>query len=222
MAQGHFIVIDGPDGAGKGTQIAMLRDTLPHRYGRPASDFVFTREPGGSPFAEKLREANLSPEAKEASGSVMIQLFGAARLDHIEKIILPALAAGKVVVSDRFDAATFAYQVVAQEGGKRALELFSLQRQAIEPLFFAHHGWRTIILDVPAEIGMERSAKRRGQQRTHFDERDAAFHDAVRRGYLRYRENHRYGTHVIDASRTPCLVHHDVIGIFDRVLGKPA
>src|SRR3989338_7150230 len=98
---GHFFVIDGPDVAGKGTQIRMLKDPLLHRYGRPPEDFVFTREPGGSPFAEEIRKFILSPEAKEASCAVMVQLFGAARFEHLYAIVLPALVAGEVVISDR-------------------------------------------------------------------------------------------------------------------------
>ena len=219
---GHFIVIDGPDGAGKGTQIDMLKGVLPHRYGRPDSDFVFTREPGGSPFAEKIRELILSPGAKEASGAVMVQLFGAARFEHLEQTVVPALDAGKVVVSDRFDASTYAYQLIAQKGGRVAGTLFHRQNELVRDMgCFFGRGWATIVLDVPAEIGMARSAKRRGQAHTHFDSRDTAFHELVRDGYKRYA--HQFlGVSVIDASRTPCLVHHDVIAVFDRILGGPS
>ncbi len=216
---GHLIVIDGPDGAGKGTQIEMLKGVLPSRYARPASDFVFTREPGGSPFAEKVRELILSPGAKEVSGAVMIQLFGAARFEHLERTVVPALDAGKVVVSDRFDASTYAYQLIAQKGGRVAGTLFHRQSELIRDMgCFFGKGWTTIVLDVPSEIGMARSAKRKGQEHTHFDSRDIAFHELVRDGYRRY-ANQFLGVSVVDASRTPCLVHHDVVEVFDRVFG---
>ena len=219
---GHFFVIDGPDGAGKGTQIEMLKDTLPHRYGRPAEDFVFTREPGGSPFAEKIRKLILSPEAKEASASVMVQLFGAARFDHLEQTIIPALAKGKVVISDRFAAATYAYQVVAQDGGKATWDLLETQNILIKNLDgFSTKRCTTIILEVSAEIGMNRSAVRKGQTRTHFDARDIAFQQAVHKGFGVY--SNPFGHTVwVDASRTPCLVHQDIIAVFDSILGGPS
>ncbi len=218
---GHFVVIDGPDGAGKGTQIEMLKGVLPSRYGRPASDFVFTREPGGSPFAEEIRKLILSPEAKEAVGGVMVQLFGAARFDHLEKVIMPALEADKVIVSDRFDAATYAYQLFGQQGGDTSKDLFLLQRTTIEKLpCFLDSGWTTIILDIDAETSKERARKRQGQVANHFDERPLSFYQAVRYGFCAYAEIIPDVT-IIDANRTPCLVHHDVIAVFDRALGGP-
>ncbi|MDO8408235.1 MAG: dTMP kinase [bacterium] len=220
--EGHFVVIDGPDGAGKGTQIGMLKDTLSHRYGRPAEDFVFTREPGGSPFAEKIRKLILSPEAKEASASVMVQLFGAARFDHLEQTIIPALEAGKVVVSDRFEAATYAYQLFGQDGDRAERNLFAAQRTEIERLLgYADKPWTTIILDIDAETGKERAKKRRGQSANHLDERPLIFYRAVRNGFRAYAETVP-NTTIIDASRTPALVHQDIIAVFDSILGGPS
>lgn len=218
---GHFIVIDGPDGAGKGTQIELLKKVLPTRYGRPPEDFVFTREPGGSPRAEYIRGLILDEQMKGASGAVMIQLFGAARLDHLEETIVPALAAGKVVVSDRFDASTYAYQLVAQNGGKAAQEIFSTQRILIANLeCFSGKGWTTIVLDVQPWVSRERLASRGGEKLTHFDTRPMEFHVGVANGYRDY-ERRYSGVRFVNASRTPCLVHHDIIDIFDRVLGGP-
>lgn len=222
---GHFFVIDGPDGAGKSTQIGMLKDTLSHRYGRPASDFIFTREPGGSPFAEMIRKIILSDQAEKAHEAVMVQLFGAARFDHLVETVIPALEAGKTVISDRFDASTYTYQIVAGGGNNPARALFNAQRKIIEEAHsFFGLGWTTILLDVVAKTSKARAKKRAGEKgvANHFDRQPLEFYQAVREGYQEYAKHYPEGICVIDASRTPALVHHDVIAVFDSILGGPS
>lgn len=217
MPRGQFIVIDGPDGAGKGTQIELLKGVLPQRYGRPATDFVFTREPGGSPRAELIRDLILSGEMAEASGLTMLHLFAAARADHVETVIKPALAAGKVVISDRFDGSTFAYQIIAQGATQLISEFHGMHAQLRALL----GDWTTILLDVPPEVSHERITNRGGAKATHFDERSALFYDLVRSGFFKYENDFAQGMHSMNADHTPCVVHHCVIDIFDRVIGPP-
>lgn len=175
-----FITIEGGEGAGKSTQVKLLKERLPELF--PEAGFCFTREPGGSEFAEELREVIFSSKAKELSGKGMFGLFATARQDHIERVIRPALDAGKAVICDRFAAATFAYQACAM-------------RNPISEEFFKHYYQEldatpvvTIILDIDPVTGQERVAKRNGQDINHFDERDLEFHVGVRNGYHRFAE----------------------------------
>ena len=108
-----FITLEGGEGVGKTTQRKLLEERLPQLY--PDQEFLFTREPGGSPFAEALRDTIFSKLAADADGKTMFGLFAAARADHIRRVIRPALAAGKVVICDRFAAATYTYQGCAME-----------------------------------------------------------------------------------------------------------
>ena len=216
MQKGQFFVLDGVDGSGKGEQIKLLKEKLPQLY--PDREFVFTREPGGSPYAEQMRVLMLNNiYAKDASGEVMIQLFGAARFDHLGKIVFPALNAGKVVISDRFDGSTYAYQIMAQQGGYLAQKFFRLQRRLICEML---PSWSTIILDVDTAIAMSRRGGRTGQESTHFDEREAAFHEAVRRGFRSYvREYLSPDMAIVDAGRTIEEVHQDILALFRDKLG---
>ncbi len=175
-----FITIEGGEGAGKSTQIRLLAEQLPQLF--PTATFHFTREPGGSDFAEELRTVIFSSKAKELSGKGMFGLFATARQDHIERIIRPKLDDGTTVICDRFAAATYAYQACAM-------------RNPISEDFFKHYYEQldatpvvTIILDIDPRIGMQRVASRNGQDKNHFDERDLTFHDAVRDGYRRFAE----------------------------------
>lgn len=209
-----FFVIDGVDGAGKGEQISRLKRDLPSLY--PEKEFVFTREPGGTnvPLAEDIRSLILSDRAKVASGAVMVQLFGASRFEHLEKLILPALRTGRVVVSDRFDCSTWAFQIAGQGGGKRAVTLFNVQRALIEGMLGT---WTTIILDVDVDTAMQRTGNRKGQAHTHFDTRRKEFHEAVRAAFQTYANEFRH-THIIDASRSIDEVYVDVLEIVRRGL----
>lgn len=176
----QFITIEGGEGAGKSTQIRLLEKRLPELF--PDAKFHFTREPGGSPYAEKLREVIFSSDAKHLSGKGMFGLFVTARQDHVEQVIRPKLDEGFTVICDRYAAATYAYQACAM-------------RNPISEEFFKHYHKEldatpvvTIILDIDPRIGAKRVASRNGQDMNHFDERDLSFHDAVRDGYRRFAE----------------------------------
>jgi dTMP kinase len=202
MRKGHFFVLDGGEGSGKSTQMELLKERLPSLF--PEEKFVFTREPGGSPFAQTIRNLILSDEAKEASGHTMIGLFIAARADHVEKIVLPALEAGNIVVCDRYLAATYAYQIVAQ------------QHTELREMYKAHATHMpqpdlTLFLDIDPSVAEQRLLLRREEQ-NHFDIRGIEFHERVREGFREYtREFSQKETVFIDASKAIESVARDII-----------
>lgn len=168
--KGRFVVIDGGEGAGKSTAIQSLRVRYP--------DAVFTREPGGSPFAEKIREVIHEPEAAHADAVTLFNLMWAARTDHIRNTIMPALEQSRLVICDRFDSSTWAYQIVAQENANLA-ELFWHMRKAVVPPELPHvYIW----LDIDPAIGLQR-VHSRGEKLSHFDARKLTFHEKVREGF---------------------------------------
>lgn len=170
------MVLEGGEGAGKTTQIKRLQQQLPQEF--PDREFVFTREPGGSPFADQIRSLILSDSGKDANGFTLLGLFVAARADHVAKVVLRALTQGKVVICDRYLAATYAYQVVAQEN------------REVEELFWSHvklvpQPDLTLLFDLEPQIAQERVNARAGEK-THFDSRDIDFHQRIRAGFDEY------------------------------------
>lgn len=168
--KGRFIVIDGGEGAGKSTAIQSLRAHYP--------DAVFTREPGGSAFAEKIRNTIHEPEAGQADAITLFNLMWAARADHICHTIKPALEKNQLVICDRFDSSTWAYQIVAQENASLA-ELFWHMRKAVVPPKLPNvYIW----FDIDPTIGLQR-VHSRGETLSHFDARKLTFHEKVREGF---------------------------------------
>ena len=182
-----FITFEGVDGAGKSTHLTWFADALRQR----GLDVVVTREPGGTPLGEQLREILLN-QAMSAGTEAMLMF--AARLEHIEQVIKPALRAGKWVVSDRFSDASFAYQ-----GGGRGLDWNKLKQ--LEQ--WVHGDLQpdlTLFFDVPVEVAKQRLANNASLDR--FEQEQADFFECVRAGYhKRVQENpQRYA--VIDAAKT--------------------
>jgi dTMP kinase len=183
-----FITFEGGEGTGKSTQIRMLADYL-RRQGK---DVLLTREPGGSAGAEKIRELLLS-ERKNFSPKNEVLLNFAARLDHVETLIAPALAAGKTVLSDRFFDSTYIYQGVAQGVDKVFID--EVRRLTIGN--FAPH--LTILLDIDPKIALAR-AKARGDA-NHFEAMDLSFHIKIREGFLQLAEKNPQRFVIIDADK---------------------
>ncbi len=189
MKKGKFIVIDGGEGCGKSSQMKLLQE----KY--TGQRFIFTREPGGAPFAEKIRSLILSPEAKGASGETQFGLFWAARADHMNALVKPSLLAGKNVISDRFDSSSYAYQVFGQEA-KHLKKLFLEMRKVYLGKFVPD---LYIFLDVKPEVGLARVASRKGEI-NHFDEQKLDFHKRIRKGYLDFVK--KFPHKIIDANKS--------------------
>ena len=173
---GRFITLEGGEGAGKSTQARRLAKHLENL----GISVVVTREPGGSPGAEVLREVILSGAAAPFGPSGEAILFTAARIDHIDATIAPALKQGKWVVSDRFADSTRAYQGAA--GKLDSALIASLERVALGEL----RPDLTLILDLPVAVGMARAADRRGRgaKADRFEAEGTQFHETLRRAFL--------------------------------------
>jgi dTMP kinase len=173
--RGRFITLEGGEGAGKSVQAKRLEE----RLRSVGLEVVRTREPGGSPQAEILREAILSGFAAQFGPEGEALLFAAARADHLDKTILPALARGAWVVSDRFADSTRAYQGAA--GNLPPKYIARLEQVVVG----ANTPDLTLILDIPAEAGLKRAAKRRGKGGAdRFEAEALAYHQTLRRAFL--------------------------------------
>jgi dTMP kinase len=196
MTQGHrgrFITLEGGEGAGKSVQAKRLEAALTAL----GLDVVRTREPGGSPHAEELREAILSGFGARFGPEGEALLFAAARIDHLDKTIVPALERGAWVVCDRFADSTRAYQGVA---GKLPPGFIA---QLEEVTVGANRPDLTLVLDVPAQAGLERAATRRGSEAAdRFEAEGLAFHETLRRAFLDIAAAEPQRCAVIDATRS--------------------
>lgn len=193
---GTFITFEGGEGAGKSTQISRLRARI-EALGMPV---VATREPGGSPYAEEIRAFILDGKAKELGPFAEAVLFTAARIDHLDQTIGPALRAGTYVLCDRFADSTRAYQ--GASGDVEAPLINALERAALNGL----RPDLTLILDLPVEAGLERAALRRqakGQGVDRFEQEDAAFHSKLRETFLAIAKAEPGRCVIIAADRSP-------------------
>lgn len=188
--RGIFLTIEGGEGVGKSTNIQFIAETLE----QAGVEFILTREPGGTPLAEDIRQLLLTPREESVAENTELLLMFAARAQHIAQVIEPALAAGKWVVCDRFTDATFAYQ-----GGGRGI---SMQKIAdleqwvqgdLRPDF-------TLLLDADIKIGMARANKRGALDR--FEQEQQQFFENVRAAYLAMAKQFSQRYRVIDAAQS--------------------
>lgn len=191
-ARGRFITLEGGEGTGKSTLQNGLRDRLSEQ----SIDAVLTREPGGTPRAEAIRALVLNPPGgKSFSPLAEALLMNAARSDHLDLLIRPALAEGKWVICDRFSDSTRVYQGVAGDVAARILE--SLEDHVVSQT----RPDLTLILDAPVTLAHERRAARAGSQDV-FEQRDAAFHHSVRQAFAEIARKEPGRCRLIDASRS--------------------
>jgi dTMP kinase len=190
---GRFITLEGGEGAGKSTQAA----TIARRLGTFGIDVVLTREPGGSPGAEIVRHVVLSGAAKSLGPVAEAVLFAAARGDHLENLIKPALNHGNWVVCDRFLDSTRVYQGILGEAGRpfvKGLEKLTVG-DAMPDI--------TFILDLPAEIGLARARERRaGDAPDRFEQEDLDFHKKLNAAFREIAAEEPQRCVLIDANRT--------------------
>lgn len=188
MARGRFISVEGGEGAGKSTNIEGVRARL-HAAGLRV---VVTREPGGTPLAEEIRQLLLAPREEGVCEDTELLLVFAARMQHVERVIKPALARGDWVISDRFTDATIAYQGAGRRMGVERI-------QALRRLLLGEFAPDlTLLLDVPVDSGMQRLAGRGAPDRFEMEGRE--FFDRVRAAYLQLAAAEPARFRVIDAA----------------------
>lgn len=192
MTQGRFITFEGGEGAGKSTQVRILAERL-HACGH---EVVATREPGGSTGAEAIRALLLTGDADRWSAVSETLMMYAARRDHIERTIRPALARGAWVISDRFSDSSKAYQGAG--GGVAPGLLAAMDTFVVEDT----RPHLTLILDLPVEQGLERAGLRGGAE-MRFEAKGLAFHQRLRDHFLEIAKAEPGRCAVIDAAMTP-------------------
>jgi dTMP kinase len=213
MKRGKFITIEGGEGVGKSTQISLLRDALTAR----GVDVVVTREPGGTPRAERIRELLLETSDESMPVTCELLLMFAARATHIENVIRPALTRGAWIVCDRFTDASYAYQGGGRGVGREhiaALEKF-VQGQLRPDL--------TLLLDAPVDVGGARASARNAAAGSsdRFEREQRAFFERVRNAYLERAHNEPSRFAIIDATADREVVARAIMSAIDsRLLVK--
>jgi dTMP kinase len=212
IKRGILIVVDGGEGSSKGTNIKKAK-----KYW--GNQIVTVRDPGGSPYAEDIRYIiRDSLNAKQANGETMFFLFWAARLDLMKNTIIPALNAGKIVICDRFDSSTFAYQITAQKQAGLTRLFWDIRLHHLgdyRPDLYVH-------LDLDPEIGLARKKNQKGEKKNHFDKRKLQFHKDVREGFKEFfsEENHGINSVTINAENSKKEVWEDFKKIIDAQMKK--
>jgi dTMP kinase len=201
VKKGRFITFEGGEGSGKSTQIKLLCDAL-RALG---IDVVQTREVGGSPSAEAIRDLWLTPKDGHWDALTELLLISAARREHLVKTVFPALARGAWVVSDRFADSTRAYQGVGLGLGLDVVdEIYRCVAQEFEPDL-------TLLLDLPVKTGLARMTKRGGQD-DRYQQKNIDFHQTLRDAFLALAQKYAARFRVIDASGDTSSVSKDIIG----------
>lgn len=206
--RGKFITVEGLEGSGKSTQMAVLERRL-DELGIPA---IVTREPGGTPLAERLREIVLRPGPERISAITELLIMFAARAVHLDSLIRPALEQGTWVLCDRFTDASFAYQGAGRGISEEFIAALETSIQgSLRPDV-------TFLLDVPVAVGLQRAATRRGRSTPdRFEQEDLAFFERVRRGFLELAARHPERIRVIDAERSQAEVSAALLAQLDSL-----
>ncbi|MCI7160753.1 MAG: dTMP kinase [Lactobacillus amylovorus] len=175
---GYFVSFEGPDGAGKST---VLKEVLAKIGSKLKPQYLVTREPGGSKIAEKIRDIILDPANDKMDAKTEALLYAAARSQHVEEIIKPALEAGKIVFSDRFVDSSLAYQGEGRDLGiKEVKQINDFATNKLDPDL-------TFFIDVAPEIGLSRIQKLRPGQEDRLEQENLSFHTKVYQGFLEVR-----------------------------------
>jgi dTMP kinase len=210
---GLFVSFEGGEGAGKSTQIRRLEDALRRR----GHDVLVTREPGGSIGAEAVRHVLLSGAAEDFGTRMEALLFAAARNDHVEEVIRPALKRGRIVLCDRFMDSSRVYQGVT--GNLEPDFIEALQRIAVNGIVPDC----TLILDIPASVGLERAHKRgaatsAGAEPDRFEKEELETHEKRREAYLDIAANDPARCHVVNAMQPEEMIAEEILSIVTQLL----
>ncbi len=204
--RGLFITVEGGEGVGKSTNIAFMQQVLEEK----GFEVIVTREPGGTPLAEEIREVLIKNREEKVVSETELLLMFAARAQHLHQKILPALEQGQCVISDRFTDATYAYQ----SGGRGV----SAEKVALLETFVqgAFRPDITFLFDAPIEIGMARAKKRGSLDR--FEEEEVSFFNRVRDNYLQRASKEPKRFKIIDASQSLEAVQASLLEWLNRSL----
>lgn len=203
---GLFVTFEGVEGCGKTTQIRLLEDFLKLR----SHDTILTREPGGTHIGDQIRKVLLSVENRGMFPVTELFLYAAARSQHVEEVIGPALKDGKIVLCDRFSDATTAYQGAARKIERDFLsQVHKIATGGLKPDL-------TILLDLPAEIGLKRAWERNERERLtgkedRFEQEAVEFHERVREGYLEIAREEPFRVKVFNALEPIDNVHQRIV-----------
>ncbi|WP_248621095.1 dTMP kinase [Enterococcus cecorum] len=190
MANGLFITIEGPDGAGKTT---VLNELFPRLQMIAKKEIIKTREPGGVLIAEKIRQIILNPDHRQMDERTEALLYAAARRQHLVEVIIPALNEGKIVICDRFVDSSLTYQGAGRRiGMKEIAQINEFATEGLEPDF-------TLYLDVDSDTGLRRIQNHRKKDIDRLDLEGLEFHQRVRHAYLKLAEENPVRIHRIDA-----------------------
>lgn len=203
---GLFITMEGADGSGKSTQIEKLKDYLSSK----GYDIILCREPGGTIISESIREVILNPEFTMMGNMTELLLYASARAQLVEEVIRPALEEGKVVICDRFVDSSVVYQGIAR--GLGIERVYEVNRYAMGDTV----PQKTILLDLPAEIGISRKKGQKELDRLELE--TIEFHQKVAEGYriLAKRDSNRIC--VIDATKPIDEIHNEIKEIVDKLI----
>ena len=204
---GKFISIEGIEGAGKSTQLAFIEAYLKQQ----GKEVIVTREPGGTALGEQIRELLLAPRDEGMAVDTELLLMFAARAEHIEQVIKPAIERGDWVISDRFVDATFAYQ-----GGGRGISNDRIEQLSAWTL----NGLETditFLFDLSVELGQQRVISRNGVV-DRFEQEKAAFFQKIRDSYLQRSQQEPNRIKVIDASKTISDIEHQLTIALETLL----
>lgn len=212
MTRGLFLSFEGGEGSGKSLQAKRLSEAL----GAGGREVVLTREPGGTPAGEQIREILLHAQEIALSAEAQVLLYSSARAQNVREVIRPALEAGKIVIADRFFDSTFAYQGYGHDVARDAIR--AATALAVGPT--VPH--RTFLLDIPVTVGLARSGWSARSTWDRFEVLDPAFHERVRQGYLELAGSEPERWVVVNADRDPEAIAADIRREVDALLGTPA
>ncbi|MEW9702429.1 dTMP kinase [Paenibacillus sp. SI8] len=211
---GIFITFEGPDGAGKTTQLRRLAEA----FRQNGHDVVVTREPGGTTISDKIRSIILDPVHQEMVDQAEVLLYAASRAQHVHELILPALKANRIVLCDRFIDASIAYQAYGL--GADVETVRAINRFASSGL----QATRTYILDVPVEVSLARlhqrasSTNAAADQLDRIEQKNREYHSRVRAGFHQIAAEHPDRVRVIDANRSEDQIAGDILTDCNRLL----
>ena len=209
MKKAPLIIIDGIDGSGKSTQTELLKERFSD------GQICFTRQPGGTPLSEMIRDVFSSVEAVEASANTQFFLMWASRTNWLEKVVIPNTEKGTPVISNRGDSSTYAYQVYAREAPELEEEFWRIRDFVMEK----HKAKVHIIIDTSAKEARRRMNLDKNRIKSLFDLKPLDYHERARAGFRAFSDKLPGQVIIVDGSRDRATVHNEVYEIVAKACG---